>query len=317
MASKTGRWVGRRMLIVHNPVAGWRRRGIAAALAALSACGIAPEVAETGRRGDAETLARSAGPEVEAVVAAGGDGTINEVVNGLMARPLGPLPLGILPLGTANVLAAELGLPGDPAAAARTLAEGIVQRIGLGRVNQRYFAMMAGAGFDARVVAGLDPRLKRRLGRAAYGVEMLRQLAALPRHRYRVIVDGAAWDAAAVVVANGHYYGGRYQLAPAARLTAPSLEVCLFLSGGRRAALRYLAALGLGRLHHLADYRVVTASHVTVEATAPGRSEPVQGDGDIVAALPATLTVAPAVLPVLMPAAVAGSLAAELLTGAA
>lgn len=231
------------------------------------------------------------------MVAAGGDGTINEVINGLAVHGEAAPPLGIVPLGTANVLAGELGLPGDARAIAEVLAHGCVRTLYPGIVNGRRFAMMVGAGFDAHVVAALDLRLKRIIGKLAYGIGALAQLRAYRPVAYRVAVDGQVWDVASVIVAKGRFYGGRFVCAPEARLTDPILHVCLFPRIGRWNTLRYAAAVLLGVIHRLPDYRIVTADRITIDGPV---GEVVQADGDITARLPLTISLSPQPLSVLV-----------------
>ncbi|WP_247895715.1 diacylglycerol/lipid kinase family protein [Azospirillum brasilense] len=294
----------RRLLVIHNPVAGARRaRRLGVVLDLLEQRhGAAVTLRATGGRGDAEAMARTVAPGVfDAVVAAGGDGTINEVVNGLGARGHGEttIPLGIVPLGTANVLAHELDLPLDAEGVARVLAEGRPLPVHLGVANGRAFAMMAGAGLDARVVERVDARLKRLIGKGAYAVETLARIAAGGGGPYRVAVDGAEpVDVASVIVAKGHFYGGRFVCAPDARLADPRLHVCLFPRAGRGNALRYLWGVTAGRLPRFPDYRILPARRVVIDGPA---GEPVQGDGDVIARLPVEIALAPWVLPVLAP----------------
>jgi YegS/Rv2252/BmrU family lipid kinase len=294
----------RRLLVIHNPVAGARRRRrFRATLAALAAAGAAVRVLDTGARGDAERMARElVASQCDMLVAAGGDGTINEVVNGLVGRSAagGPVPLGIIPLGTANVLAAELGLPLDPAGVAEVIARGRPRLIHPGLANGRAFSMMAGAGLDAHVVEQVDPILKRIAGKGAYAVETLRQLALGRSGSYRVTVDGRSWEVGAVILAKGHFYGGRFVCAPDVRLDDPCLHVCLFPRIGRWHALRYTAGVVLGTIHRMRDYAVVRAEHALVEGP---DGEAVQGDGDVIARLPLEVRVAPRPLAVVAPPA--------------
>lgn len=296
----------RRLLVIHNPTAGGRRaRRLRAVVARLEARGIGVAVRPTGRRGDAEEFARAADPaKVDAVVAAGGDGTINEVINGLAAHAEAgrPLPLGIVPMGTANVLAAELGLTMDADRIATAIASGRRTMIWPAQANGRVFSLMAGVGLDARVVERVDPRVKRLIGKGAYVAETLVQLATRPDHRYRVTLDdGEAQELASVIVAKGHFYGGRFICAPDARLTEPELHVCLFPRGGRLNALRYVWGVTAGRLARFPDYRVVTAKRVRIEGPAGEGlfADAVQGDGDVLARLPVEIALAGWRLPVL------------------
>jgi YegS/Rv2252/BmrU family lipid kinase len=265
---------------------------LAGLLRRLEAAGCAVDLCRTRAAGDGERMARQAALAAgcDLVVAAGGDGTINEVVNGLVKTgDRKPLPLALLPLGTANVLAAEIGVRSVEDAAAAIL-EGGVRKAHVGMANGRCFTMMVGAGFDAHVVRGVDPAWKRRLGKGAYGLEMLRQMARYPFGRYSIHIDGAEHEAASVIVAKGHYYGGRYVCAPAARLDDPLFQVCLFERGGRRAVIRYALALGTGRLAGRSDYRIVPGRTVRIEGPA---SDPVQGDGEMLTRLPADITLSP------------------------
>lgn len=285
-----------RAMIIYNRSAGGGRKvaRLKEVVARLTRCGVEVEMHETSFAGDAERAAASArfratGPDL--VICAGGDGTINEVVNGLAG---GDTPLALLPIGTANVLAAEIGLMTDPTSVTDAILDGVSVPIHLGRANDRYFVLMTGVGLDAEVVASVDSSLKRRTGKFAYALATLRRWAAYRARRYRVTIDGTRYEAAAVIVANGHYYGGRFVCAENARITEPGLHACLFQKPGRWQAIYYMMALFGGFLGRLNSYRVIPATTVTVEepeAEAQG-SEPVQGDGDIIARLPLSVRVA-------------------------
>lgn len=279
------------LVVIHNPVAGRRRPGfLDATLAALLKLGCTLELRETTGPGEATALADAARSEgCDRIVVAGGDGTINEAANGL-AQP-GPAapPLALIPLGTANVLARELGLPGRPAELARVIAEGEPRDVALGRADGRHFTLMAGAGFDAWVVASVDSKLKARLGKGAYVLMSLWHILTYRRRLYAVDIDGQPYMAASVVATNARHYGGPFVIAPDADLAAPSLQVCLFERAGRWHAIRYSVALLTGRLAKLADVRLVEGHRVRISGRQAG--EPVQLDGDILAALPCEIAV--------------------------
>lgn len=297
----------RRLLVIYNPTAGsghlsWRKRArLEAYLDLLEDSGCAVEFRPTARRGDAEAFARTGSAEsYDAVVAAGGDGTIGEVANGL---PDQAAPLGIFPLGTANVLAMETGLPLDPPSVVETLLHGPVAQAWPGCVSDRMngghlFTIMAGVGFDAHVVASLPPGLKRLLGKGAYVVQSLRQLAAYNMPRYRLVIDGRDYDCASAVIAKGHFYGGKFICAPHARLDDPAFEICLFKMGGRIGAARATLALTLGLLQKLPEIELVRGRQV--EITGPA-GEAVQADGDIAATLPATVSIGTRAVPLIVP----------------
>ncbi|MEX0922558.1 MAG: diacylglycerol kinase family protein [Rhodovibrionaceae bacterium] len=302
--SANRRAAAKRLLVIYNPVAGsrrGRRQRYEAVLRRLRAAGSELTVRETTQRGDAESFAAGlTRQDCDLLVVAGGDGTINEVVNGLGENRLGgaALPLGIIPLGTANVLAIEIGLRLSPEAVAKALLEGVVRPIGLGEANGRRFLLMAGAGFDAHVVAGVDSGLKRWLGKGAYVWETLRQFRRYPFPNFRLTIDGEKTEACSVIAANARHYGGRFMIARAARLEEPSLEVCLFTQGGRWHAMLYAAALIFDLLPRMKSVRHIRCKQLTIDGPL---EDPVQGDGDIVASLPAKLRILPAALNLVFP----------------
>jgi len=287
----------RNVLVIYNPVAGTRqRRQFGATLRHLTMAGCTVAVRETGAVGAAGTLARAAlDQDHDVIVAAGGDGTINEIINAVAGTSA---VLGLIPLGTANVLAAEIGLPNDPRGIAEVIAHGRPRPIYLGTVGTRRFTMMASFGFDAQAVDRVSLPLKRRLGKLAYIASATGTWLRHRHVRFTLEIDGKPDSAASVVIANGHYYGGRFKCAPDARLDDPRLHVCLLERHGRWNLLRYGLALGTGQLARLSDVRVIPAQVVRVTAPA---GEPIQADGDIVGETPAEFRVSTERLNLLMP----------------
>ena len=197
--------------------------------------------------------------------------------------------------------AAAAARPADAGAIARIAAGDAVRAIHLGQAEiggaVRRFSMMAGAGFDAHVVANVPPGLKRAAGKLAYGWQTFVEWVRLRPLRYRITADGAAYECASAILAKGRFYAGRYVAAPKASLDRASFELVLFEKGGRWAVLRYALALALGRLHTANGVRVLRAREVSI-AGADG--EPVHADGDPIGTLPARFTIAPERLNVLV-----------------
>jgi diacylglycerol kinase (ATP) len=252
--------------------------------------GVKVEVAETQHAGHATELARAgvaAGEDV--VVAAGGDGTIAEVANGLIGADT---VLGIIPLGTANVLAKEYRLSTSPRDIANTLAYRRTKQLwpGLARMNghDQLFVQMVGLGFDGAVVQGIQPLLKRLIGRGAYVWQSVWESVAYGFPILRLDIDGVAHEAASVVVSKGRLYGGPYMLAPDAHPEAPGFQVALFENPGMFPALLAGAALPLGLLPHCPGVRIVPARHVAF--TAANGKIPAQADGDRLAGTPWAVT---------------------------
>ena len=288
----------RRMLLIHNPTAGLLQGRLRRAVAALTDRNIEVRVLRTSGPRDAWRLAREAPADLTAILIAGGDGTFNEAVNGLMERPPPRPPLGLLPSGTANVLARELGLPLQADRAAGLMADAMAQTMYLGRVNGRYFATMAGVGLDARVVAHLPRVLKRGLGRAGYTIETLRQMFLDPPPSMTVTVDGVAYRAHSVVAAKARYYGGSIQVAPSARAVKPGLALCVFQGQGTWTTFGQTAAALLGC--HLRRPDVTLLPATTIRLDEPSGA-PVQADGELVGRLPARIDASSEEIQVLVP----------------
>jgi diacylglycerol kinase (ATP) len=301
--------------IIYNPVAGRkplrREREIREAAAALEAAGITVQLAPTTGPGAAQELARAAASRGgELILVCGGDGTINEVINGMAP---GPATLGILPGGTANIIARELGLPKSPVRAARLLPSWSPRRIALGRASwseaageatqlrHRYFLSVAGAGFDAQVVYKLATTFKLAWGVPAYAWEAWRQAMRYTFPPFVCQVDGQPHAASFAVIQRTKRYGGPLRLTPNAELFEPRFELCLF-SGRRMSRLIAYALAALIRQHHrLRDIRMLQGRQVVCEAVEPGPAIHFELDGELVGTLPATFEVVPEALNLLVP----------------
>ena len=278
------------MLVIYNPTAGRRRvRHLWSVLDVLVGHGVRLEVAETQSAGHARSLAHEAVRcGIARVVAAGGDGTIAEVADGMNGSDS---RLGIIPLGTANVLAHELRLPFSAGAVASTLVSDHVMTLwpGIARsaTGSRLFVQMLGIGFDAHVVHHISRPVKRAIGRGAYVVQTLREL---PRYKFetmRVAVDGVVHEAGNVIVSKGCLYGGNYMLAPEASSGSPGFSVVLFKHAGIGSALLAGAALPLNMLARLPGVTRLRANDV---AFSDGHGMPAQSDGDPAGSTPLHVT---------------------------
>lgn len=233
----------------------------------------------------------------DVIVAAGGDGTINEVARGLVGAAT---PMGIIPLGTANVLAIELGLRMRAREICDMLLWGDARLIGTGLVNGEIFLLMAGVGFDGAVVDQIHPALKRLSGQGAFVWAGLCEWLRGPGRALRVTIDGRREEAAWVLITNVRHYAGPFVLAPSASLFQPGLQVFLFRKPGRWAFLTYFVALGLGRLERLSAVDVFVGSTVEVSSAQPVH---VEVDGEARGGLPLTLKKGQQFLRMVMPRA--------------
>jgi YegS/Rv2252/BmrU family lipid kinase len=283
-ACMSGKAEFQRVLLIYNRVAGrgQHHRRLVRALEYYSAAGIQVTIRKTKGPGHAELIANAASAEFDLIVAVGGDGTVNEVINGLGAKTI---PLAVLPTGTVNLLAAELG------ASYGAILPGAETETGwAGELNQRRFALMASVGFDARVVARVGGWTKMLLGRSAYIVGACCELLAMHRMRLNVVADGQSYTAAAAIISKGRFYAGPYEVCPHSRVTARSFQLCLMDGDKRKDVLRYARSLYRGKLHLEPDVRIIEAREIAIEGPA---GAPIQMDGDIRGCLPAVAKISP------------------------
>lgn len=257
---------------------------------------------------DARRLAAEAvGEGFEIIVAAGGDGTVNEVLNGLGDAPDGfeCVRLGVLPLGTVNVFARELTLPMKLRDAWKVLRQARETRIDLpwvehevnGSVRRRFFAQLAGAGLDARAVELVRWELKKKIGPLAYVLAGLQALRAAPASITAAAAERTA-TGGLVLIGNGHLYGGPFQVFPGADLRDGLLEICVFPRVNWMTLARCAGPLLLrGRLPASAA-QVFQAASVTL--TGASRT-PLEADGELIGQLPARFSVERSRLRVVVP----------------
>jgi YegS/Rv2252/BmrU family lipid kinase len=291
----------RRFFLIQNRRAGFGpRRLVDGVIGHLEAAGA--EVARCATESEAEARGALAGVvrgrRADAVIAAGGDGTIRQVASGLAGADL---PLGVIPLGTGNVLAHEIGLPRQARALAENLLTAPARPLPTATANGEVFLLWAGAGFDGRVIAALSPTLKGHIGKLAYGVPILGALCRAP-DRLAIEIDGRRHEATWVVVANARHYGGRFVMAPGTRLEEPGLEAVLFQGRTRKALMAALIALARSRLADRTtaggDVAMLPCRRVVI----PGTPDvPVQVDGDVFGSTPLVVEHGGPMLQLIMP----------------
>lgn len=289
--------IRRRVAVIYNPVAGFRQRGrLRRFLRHLRRLGHEVLLRRTEGPGHATQIARDLDPaHVDVVVAAGGDGTINEVANGLIGRPI---PMTIAPLGTANVFAFETGLGLKLSRAARLPSEGLVAEIRPALAGKRGFLLMVSAGTDARVVANVDRGIKRYLGKTAYVLAAVREILSGRPGRIQVTVDGIRHEAGLVVVTHASHYAGPFVIAPNVRMGDDSVCVVLLKGVRRRSLVKYAMALLLNRLPTLKDATVLRAHRVRIDGP---EGQPIQSDGDVIGQAPMDIVLGSRPLRILVP----------------
>jgi len=260
----------------------------------------------TSRPGDAERLSSNAGREGhDRVIAVGGDGTIAEVVNGLMAGSA-EVELGIVPAGSGNDLARSLGLPRDPVSCWIIGMERHARPIDLAHVTNgagasRWLVSAGGIGFDAQVAAAMADRARWQRGKAGYLLTTLSELRRFTNRSIEITVDGGARMARQVLfvaIANGAYYGGGMRIAPDAQLDCGWLDLCIVGNISRLGALRQMPNLYRGT--HTAHPAVELISARTVQIDGDVNTR-IHLDGEPFGELPLSIELAPARLCVATP----------------
>ena len=282
-----------RTCIIINPAA----RGAKARLARLRKIAHGAVIKATIGPGDAEAQAERAVEQgYETIVAAGGDGTVNEVVNGIGTAPV---TLGILPMGTVNVFAMELGIPFGLDAAWRVIRARHTRHIDLASANDHYFVQMAGIGFDAQVVKENNRTTKKMLGPFSYLLTATKVSVARPA-KLRVITHGrTVAEGSFVLVGNGRYYGGPFSVFRGADSQDGLLHVCVFRGSDPVSIIRYLRGALFGSVASFSDVEYFKAKNLVVEAD---REVPLEADGELIGHSPVKFAIRPRKLRVLAPA---------------
>ena len=280
-------------LVILNPSA--HSEGAASTRKRIEELPNCPELSVTSAAGDARAMAASAVEKgYRTVVAAGGDGTINEVVNGLAGSEVA---LGILPVGTMNVFAAELGLPGDLRKAWEVIQAGHTRRVDLARANEQYFAQLAGVGLDAQVVQATSWQFKKNFGPLSYMISAA-QIASRKPPRLLVESEGVTREGCFVLIGNGRYYGGPFPFFKDARIDDGKLDVLIFKNLGYLDIARYLATIMMGSHTAQADVEYFQTREAAVSSD---QEVPVEVDGEVVGNLPVRFQISSRTLRVLVP----------------
>ncbi|MBV9081371.1 MAG: YegS/Rv2252/BmrU family lipid kinase [Acidobacteriaceae bacterium] len=294
----------KRAALIYNPVARGLSRHphlLQRTIGTLSKQGIEARLVPTDGPGTAGMQAQTAIESgADLIIAAGGDGTINEVANGMLYTDV---PLAILPGGTANVLAREMRLPIHLDRAASQIAGMDARRIAVGGIRlsgspQRCFLCMAGAGLDAAIVSRLNLRFKARTGKLAYYLTGFSQVFQ-PLHEFDVIIEGLPYQASFALISRVRNYGGDLEIARGASLLRDDFEIVLFRGTMSVRYLGYLLGVALGRVHRMRGSKVVRGRKISC----PGNDGTyVQIDGELAGRLPLAIEILPEALTLLLPA---------------
>ncbi|WP_310422441.1 diacylglycerol kinase family lipid kinase [Chamaesiphon sp. VAR_48_metabat_135_sub] len=291
------------VLIIYNPAAGqssnlkntldrvanlWRERGWQVQIAATTAPGDATSKAQ-----------QAAQAGYHAVIAAGGDGTVNEVMNGLVGTTTA---LGTLPLGTVNIWAREMGLSMDMLKAAESLTKSELAQIDVGMAGNRYFLLMAGIGFDAAVTANVCAKEKKRLGAIAYIKQAIQIAWNFRGVRLKLRIDGkrVRGKILMVVIGNSQLYGGVVKFTAHATIDDGLLDICVIKGRGMLSAPQRLISIFARHYNRDPLVKYYQAKQIEIGGKR-GKALPVQVDGDYLGTTPMSFQVVPSSLWVLVP----------------
>jgi len=284
-----------KILVLLNPAARGDRAGdLREKIQALSLRAI---VRMTSTSGDAREMARAGIQEgFRTIVAAGGDGTVNEVVNGVAGSDV---DLGILPVGTMNVFASELGLPqGSLSKAWKIIEAGSTRHLDLPTANGSHFVQLAGIGLDAEVVQRTTPDSKRALGPLSYLLTLAQVAAKTPPTVRLEPLDSEPREGSFALIGNGRFYGGPFVLFKDARLDDGLMDVLVFKNQSHWDVVRYVQAIAFGNHPELHDVEAFQTRGLRVSSPT---DVPVELDGELSGMLPCTFSISGKKLRVLAP----------------
>jgi len=257
-----------------------------------------PQLAPTSAPGDATAIARdSIAQGADLILVLGGDGTINEAVNGMVHSNAA---LGILPAGTANVLAMELGLGSRLDRAVEHLSQSVERRVAVGKIINshaapRHFLAMAGAGLDAKIVYNLNPALKARAGKLAYWLSGFGH-AAEPVGNFDARINGDVYRCGFALASRVRNYGGDLEIASGASLIHDDFEIVLFEGSNPLRYMWYMLGVGLHRVQGMRGVHTVRSGQVEMTGDVH-----LQVDGEYAGRLPARFEIVPQAITLLMP----------------
>jgi diacylglycerol kinase (ATP) len=285
-------------LLIGNPVAG---KGAAKTKAdklgqILQRKGIRLETYFTESRGDAKKQASCIDPEVSRIVVAGGDGTLNEVINGLPDPSR--VPIVLLPTGTSNVMAHEIGLTNELESIAHLMQYGEISRTDMGTIGEHRFLLFASAGIDANIQREVLNHGKARSGYRRYMIPVLKTLARYQPPHFRVSVDGNGdLQGGMVFVGNTRFYGGVFTITDQARCDSGHFDICVVPNGGIPSLARFYLAAACGRVSRTKNIHYHIGMQIQIKSDKPAA---VQVDGDYFGTTPVLINIHPSVVPLVV-----------------
>lgn len=274
----------KRGFLIFNPTAGMRRKSkaiVAGVIREFETYGI--DITPSPTEPEGTTVGQVRGlltDSPDLLVSWGGDGTINEVINGMFGSEI---PLGVIPGGTANVFAKEMDIPSHINRSIAIIGRGKTRSISIGEANKRYFSLMAGIGFDSEVIKNVDWNLKKTVGKLAFGISALNSARKYNYPKFHVKIGNEKKECVFAVISNASGYGGLFKLAPDADITDEYFHVCLFKEAGFNNMLRYVMHAWNKTHLNLKDVEILKVKKCEAIGS---ESIAVQADGELIGFLP-------------------------------
>lgn len=267
----------KKVLIIFNPEAGQRAiQKFNRIVEELKENELLIDIIKTQYSGHAKIIAQeNVNNNYDMLIAAGGDGTINEVLNGMYPTLV---PFAIIPLGTANVLAKEAQINSTASEIINYILNGSTKPLWLGKSNNNYFALMMSTGLDAVSVSKVNKNLKKWFGKFAYIVSFIKAVIDSKNIIYKVIIENKTYYSSSVIVSNGKLYGGEYICAPDASLQENKLYAVLTKNTGRINALKYALLMFLQKLPYSDSVTIFPVTKLRISCEQ--EKVPTQIDGD-------------------------------------
>jgi YegS/Rv2252/BmrU family lipid kinase len=284
--------MNKKILIIKNPVSsnGRKNKFVDKVIDNLREKSAQVTVYETKAAGDGISFLLNLNENFDVIVAAGGDGTINEVINGMVHHQA--TPLALIPAGTTNVLAKELNLSRRVSKVTNVILQGMAKSVYLGQLNGRRFSMMVGVGYDAWVVNNVNLNVKKRFGKLAYVISMLKELFTFGKQTFIAEIDGKQTSVSSMIITQGKYYAGSFVLSRQASLSNANMQAIVIDTESRFKFFLTVFALPLGMMEALPFVKSIAAKEIKIKSL---ESKPdldvLQIDGDPAGLMPAVLKI--------------------------
>tara|TARA_Y100000034_G_scaffold40026_2_gene49324 strand:- start:16023 stop:16886 length:864 start_codon:yes stop_codon:yes gene_type:complete len=241
----------------------------------------------TKKAKDATNKAKANKNKYNIIIAAGGDGTINEVVNGLIG---GKASLAIIPIGTANALASQFNIPTDVHEACKLILKKKPKKVDIGKANNHYFLQSCGVGFDSKVISDVNTKYKQKTGKLLFYLNIIKNLFRYDLPKLRIIVDNKVTNGYTAIIMNSKYYAGNFIIAPKAKIDDGILNIIVIEKNSPLLIIQ--AVLGghlFGKLLDFDDFSHYTGKNIKIQSIE--KKSFIQTDGELIGIAPVEVKV--------------------------